>query len=72
MPEWAHLRSWVLDFIVRTPHEGGGTIYSNGFFVQSILADRYFNRREMSGIIKKLVQRRIKNSVWSIPCVPRV
>ena len=25
--------------IVPTPLEGGGTIYSNGFFVQSILAD---------------------------------
>ena len=32
---------------VPTPLEGGGTIYSNGFFfVQSILADRYIHRRE--------------------------
>ena len=34
--------------IVPTPLEGGGTIYSNGFFfVQSILADRYIHRREL-------------------------
>ena len=32
---------------VPTPLEGGGggTIYSNGFFVQTILADRYIHRR---------------------------
>ena len=30
------------------PLEGGGTIYSTGFFfVQSILADRYIHRREL-------------------------
>ena len=34
-------------FIVPTPLEGGGTIYSNGFFVQSIFADRYFHRSEL-------------------------
>ena len=34
--------------IVPTPLEGGGTIYSNGFFfVQSIFADRYIHRREL-------------------------
>ena len=33
-------------FFVPTPLEGG-TIYSNGFFVQSILADRYIHRREV-------------------------
>ena len=32
---------------VPTPLEGEGTIYSNGFFVQSILADRYINGREL-------------------------
>ena len=26
---------------------GRGTIYSNGFFVQTILADRYIHRREL-------------------------
>ena len=25
----------------------GGTIYSNGFFVKTILADRYIHRREL-------------------------
>ena len=35
-------------FFVPTPLEGGGTIYSNGFFfVQSIFADRYIHRREL-------------------------
>ena len=46
---------WPLDhnfdktsFIVPTPLEGEGTIYSNGFFfVQSTLADRYIHRREL-------------------------
>ena len=33
--------------------DGGGTIYSNGFFVQSILADRYIHRRVETGIIRK-------------------
>ena len=33
--------------IVPTPLEGEGTIHSNGFFVQSILADRYIHRREL-------------------------
>ena len=40
--------SQLNSFFVPTPLEGGGTIYSNGFFfVQSILADRYIHRREM-------------------------
>ena len=34
-------------FFVLTPLVGRGTIYSNGFFVQTILADRYIHRREM-------------------------
>ena len=35
-------------FVVPNPLEGGGAIYSNGFFfVQSILADRYIHRREL-------------------------
>ena len=29
------------------PLEGGGTIYSNGFFVQSILTDRYIYHTEL-------------------------
>ena len=37
----------IEDVIVPTPLVGGGTIYSNGFFVQSVLADRYIHRREM-------------------------
>ena len=32
---------------VPTPLEGEGTIYSNGFFVQSFSADRYIHRREL-------------------------
>ena len=35
------------------PLVGGGTIYSNGFFVQSILADRYIHRREMWVVASK-------------------
>ena len=53
-PLWQdHLTSlifetWVWHFFVPTPLEGGGTIYSTGFFfVQSILADRYIHRREL-------------------------
>ena len=38
------LRPWL---IVPTPLVVGGTILSNGFFVQTILADRYIHRREM-------------------------
>ena len=34
-------------FVVLTPLEGGGTIYSNGFFVQTILTDRYIHRTEL-------------------------
>ena len=46
---WADLTSFIYStLIVPTPLEGGGTIYSNGFFfVQSILADRYIHRREL-------------------------
>ena len=41
-------RKNLIRLIVPTPVEGGGTIYSTGFFfVQSILADRYINRREL-------------------------
>ena len=32
-----------------------------GFFVQTILADRYIHQRNMNCIIKKLVQRKIRN-----------
>ena len=40
-------QNWSILF-VPTPLEGGGTIYSNGFFfVQSILTDRYIHRREL-------------------------
>ena len=36
------------NLFVPTPLEGGGTIYSTGFFfVQSILADRYIHRSEL-------------------------
>ena len=38
-----------------------GELYTQlGFFVQTILADRYIRRRNVSGIIKKLVQRRVQ------------
>ena len=33
--------------VLLIPLEGEGTIYSNGFFVQSILADRYIHRRQL-------------------------
>ena len=36
-----------LTLFVPTPLEGGGTIYSNGFFVQKIFDDRYIHRREL-------------------------
>ena len=36
-----------IEIFVPTPLVGGGTIYSTGFFVQTILADRYARRREM-------------------------
>ena len=39
----------------------GVTIYSTGFFVQSILADIYDHRMISSGIIRKLFQHRICN-----------
>ena len=47
--------------IVPTPLEGGEELYTQmGFFVQSILADRYIHRKRVEiGIIRKLVQRRI-------------
>ena len=37
----------MIYFLFRPLLRGGGTIYSNGFFVQSILADRYIHRREL-------------------------
>ena len=39
-----------------------GFFFSNGFFFQKILADRYIHRRNVSGIIKKSVQRRSR--IW--------
>ena len=36
-----------MQFIVPTPTFSGGTICLTGFFVQSILADRYINSREL-------------------------
>ena len=51
-------------FSLFRPHLwGGGTIYSNGFFC-SVNFGRsiYSSQRNKSGIIKKLVQRRIQNS----------
>ena len=41
--------SWKINVIVIVPthYSGGGTIYVNGFFVQSISADRYINRTEL-------------------------
>ena len=44
------LANFVCTFFVPTPLEWGGTIYSNQmgfFFVQTILTDRYINRREL-------------------------
>ena len=48
--------------IVPTPLVGGGTIYSNGFFY-SVNFGRsiYSSQRNVSGIIEKLVQRKIQN-----------
>ena len=43
---------------VPTPLEVGGTINSNGFFVQTIFADGYIHRREI-----KLVPLRSSSSV---------
>ena len=34
-------------FIVPTHFSGGGTIYSNNFFVQKIMTDRYNHRSEL-------------------------
>ena len=36
-----------ISIFVPIPLVGGGSIYSNGFFVQTILADRCIHRREM-------------------------
>ena len=49
-------------WVVPTPLVGGGTIYSNGFFC-SVNFGRsiYSSQRNVSGIIKKLIQRRIQN-----------
>ena len=41
------LRVCSYKFSVPTPLVVGGTIYSNGFSYQTILADRYIHRREM-------------------------
>ena len=46
--EWPFVSVFLYCFIVPTPLEGGGTIYSNGFFVQTFFADRYIHRRELS------------------------
>ena len=40
-------RHVFLKFLFRLILRGGGTIYSNGFFVKTIFADRYINRREL-------------------------
>ena len=49
--------------IFPAPLVGGGTIYSNVFFFCSVNFGRsiYSSQRNVSGIIKKLVQRRIQN-----------
>ena len=42
------LEEKVCAIFVPTPLEGGGELYTQpGFFVQSVLADRYINRREL-------------------------
>ena len=43
-----------------TPLVGRGTIYSNGFFVQTILADRYIHRRELLVLSLKSVEFKIE------------
>ena len=40
-------KSRKIQIVVPTHFSGGGTIYSNGFFYQIILADRYNHRREL-------------------------
>ena len=40
-------------FIVPTHFSGGGTIYSHGFFVKTILAVRYKHRRELRAVSLK-------------------
>ena len=62
----------IFGIFVSTPLEGwggGGTIYSNGFFfVQSILADRYNNRRELWVVSLKScssVEYGNKKIIWS-------
>ena len=39
-------------FIVPTPLEGGGTIYSNGFFSDNFRRSIYFSQRVESAIIR--------------------
>ena len=39
------------NIIVPTPLEGKGTVYSMGFCLQTILADRYHNRRELGVVL---------------------
>ena len=61
--ELSHCFLNVLDIIVPTPLEGGGTIYSNGFFCSDNFGrSTYSPQRVETGITKKLVQRRIWNS----------
>ena len=54
--------NYEASLIVPTSLVGGGTIYSNGFFC-SVNFGRsiYSSSRNVSGIIKKLVQRRVRN-----------
>ena len=47
-----HFLSEIARFIVPAPLVGG-TIYSNGLFFQTILADRYIHRREMWVVLLK-------------------
>ena len=51
-----------LRFFVPTPLEGGGTLYSNGFFCSvNFRRSIYSSYRVETDIIRKLVQRRIWN-----------
>ena len=53
IPGQGTVEALFYEIFVPTTLEGGGTKYSNGFFVppiladQTILADRYFGRREL-------------------------
>ena len=51
----------VQQLVVPTPLVGGGTICSNGFFCSDNFGrSKYSSQRNVSGIIKKLIQRRIQ------------